>query len=343
MLFQLTCEITVGALVFDFVHEVKIESSWQKFTDTCTITLPRKIRVLAAGAVQELPDLISVGDAVRVRYGYDGALREEFTGYVSALKPGTPFSIECEDAMWQLKRKTLSKAWRAVSLRELLQFVLDENGLDFPIQELGSLNLGKYTINRATGAQVFESLKTQFGLRCFFRAGVLVAGDPYQAQGKATAYTYGFTRNIISSDLTYTLAEDVALRFHGISYLKGGKKIEIDEGGSTKTPPAKDPAGQAVTAFSKGVPAGELRTITAVGLTEAELRAYVQKEAARLRFDGYRGSLTAFGVPAAEHGDVAVLTDPDYPERAGSYYVDAVTKTFGVGGSRRVLKLGPKA
>lgn len=343
-MFKLACKITVGELVFDFVHDVKIESTWQRFTDTCTITMPRKIRVLRAGTVQELPDLISVGDAVEVQYGYDGALRTEFTGFVSALKPGTPFQIECEDQMWQLKRRMLSKAWRTVTLRQLLQYVLDENGLSYPISELGALSLGKYTISKATGAQVFDALKTQFGIRCFFRAGTLVAGNPYQAQGAAVVHRYAFGGNIIKTDdLTYTLADDVAIRFHGISYLKGGKKIEIDEGGSTKTGKKKGETGQTVNAFSKGVPAGELRTITAVGLTEPELRAYVRKEADRLRFDGYRGGLTAFGVPTAEHGDIAQITDPTYPERAGSYYIDSVTKVFGVAGSRRTLKLGPRA
>jgi hypothetical protein len=341
-------KIQIGALQpIDFVHEVKIESTWKKFTDTCTITLPRKIRVLQAGAIKELPDLISVGDAVQVDYGYDGELRREFIGYVSAIKPGTPFQIECEDAMWLLKRKQLSKAWRSVSLLELLKYVLQENGLsDVPVLELGTLSLGKYTIAKATGAQVFDSLKSQFGISCFFRNGTLVAGDPYQATGKPQELKYQFsgpTGNIISPDLTYTLADDVALRFHGISYLKGGKKIEVDEGGSTKTGKVKGDTGTTATAFSKGLPAGELRTISAVGLNEAELRAYVKKEAARLRFDGYRGGFTSFGLPAAEHGAIAVLTDPVYPERAGAYFIDEVVKTFGVGGSRRTIKLGPKA
>ncbi|MDF7809908.1 hypothetical protein [Hymenobacter sp. YC55] len=337
-------KIEIGALQpIDFVHELKIVSTWQRFTDTCTITLPRKIRVLQAGAVKDLPDLLSVGDAVNISYGYDGVIRPEFSGFISAIKPGTPFQIECEDQMWQLKRKPLSKAWRAVTLRQLLQYVLDENGLSYPIQELGELALGKYTITKATGAQVFDSLKTQFGIRCFFRGGVLVAGNPYPAAGKAVEHRYGFTQNIISSDLTYTLADDVAIRFHGISHLKGGKKIEIDEGGSTKTGKVKGETGQVVNAFSKGVPAGEIRTINAVGLTETELRAYVKAEAARLRFDGYRGGFTTFGNPPAEHGDVAVLSDPDYPERAGAYSIDEVVKTFGVGGSRRQIKLGPKA
>lgn len=341
-------KIQIGSLQpIDFVHQLEIKSTWQKFTDTCTITMPRKIRVLQAGAVKDLPDLISVGDQVSISYGYDGELRPEFSGYVSAIKPGAPFQIECEDQMWLLKRKPMSKAFRAVTLRQLLQYVLEENELgSIKIHELGELSLGKYTITKATGAQVFDALKSQFGIRCFFRQGVLVAGDPYQATGNPVEHKYCFSGqkgNIISSDLAYTLADDVAIRFHGISYLKGGKKIEVDEGGSTKTGKLKGETGQTVNAFSKGVPAGELRTISAIGLNEAQLRAFVQSEAKRLRFDGYKGGLTSFGLPAAEHGDIAVLSDPDYPEREGSYFIDEVVKTFGVGGSRRVIKLGPKA
>jgi hypothetical protein len=343
-------QIQIGSLpVIDFVHELKIESGWQKFTDTCSITLPRNVQAIRAGAVKNLADLISVGDAVQVSYGYDGNMRSEFAGYVASVKPGTPFTVDCEDAMWLLKRRQLSMAWRSVTLHQLLQFVLDKNGLgSIPIQELGSLVLGKYTVNQATGAQIFDSLKRQFGLSVFFRNGTLVAGDPYQVHGSPTVHRFGFRQNIIDSDLAYTRAEDVALHFQGISYLPGGKKIVVDEGGATKQ--GKQPhkkgapvaaASQVVNSFSHG--AGELRTISAVGLDEAQLRAFVASEAKRLRFDGYRGSLTGFGLPATEHGDIVHLTDPDYPEREGEYYIDKVVKTFGVGGSRRITSIGPKA
>jgi hypothetical protein len=343
-------QIQIGSLpVIDFVHELRIESSWQKFTDTCSITLPRNVQAIRAGAVKNLADLISVGDAVSVAYGYDGNIRPEFAGYVSAVKPGTPFTVECEDAMWLLKRRQLSMAWRSVTLRELLQFVLDKNGLSaIPIQELGALVLGKYTVSQATGAQIFDSLKRQFGIFCFFRAGTLVAGDPYKLHGSPTVHKFGFRQNIISSDLTYTRKEDIAIHFQGISYLPGGKKIVVDEGGAVKQGKAPHKKGapvaaasQVVNSFSHG--AGELRTISAVGLNEAQLRAFVASEAKRLRFDGYRGSLTGFGLPATEHGDIAQIADPDYPEREGQYAIDKVLKTFGVNGSRRINYIGPKA
>jgi hypothetical protein len=350
-MYALNCAIQIGNLpVFDFVHEVKIESTWKKFTDTCTITLPRKILISKAGISTRLQDLISVGDKVVVRYGYDGELRQEFAGFVAELKPGTPFEIRCEDAMWLFKRGSMSKAWRSVELRELLRYVLDFYGLDYPIQELGSLTLGKYTIAKATGAQVFDSLKKQFGISCFFRNGTLVAGDPYQAGKSATRHKYGFRQNIIDAEeLVFTAAQDVALHFRGISYQKDGKKIVVDESGYVQNGTIKLAKGAPkvekpnATGLGGGIGKGELRTITAVNLNEEQLRAFVRQEAQRLRYSGYRGSLLSFGVPAAEHGDIAVISDPDYPERAGEYFIDGVSKTFGVGGSRRKLLIGPLA
>ena len=337
--------IQIGGLKpITVIHELEIESAWAKFTDTATITLPRNLNVLHAGVKTALPDLISVGDAVSIRYGYDGQLRTEFTGYVSELKPGTPFQIKCEDQMWALKRAALpSMAWRSVTLRQLLEYVRDQAGLAVDIRELGSLMVGKYLINQATGAQVFDDLKKRFGLNCFFRAGVLVAGQPYDV-ATATRHGYGFRQNIIESDLAYTSAADVALHFRATSTQPDGKKITVDAAGVVKTKKVKGATGITVSALSGGVAKGELRTlIGAPGLNAHQLLAWVEKEAARLQFDGYRGGLTSFGLPAAEHGDIATITDPDYPERAGSYYIDSVTKSFGVNGSRRKLKLGPKA
>lgn len=337
--------IQIGALrPITVVHEVEVESAWAKFTDTATITLPRNLNVLHANVKTPLPDLIRVGDTVTIRYGYDGNLRTEFTGYVSELKPGTPFQVKCEDQMWALKRQALpSKSWRSLSLRELMEYVRDQAGLRYDIHLVGELQVGKYLINQATGAQVFDDLKKRFGLNCFFRAGMLWASQPYD-KATATVHRYGFRQNIIESDLAYTKAEDIALHFRATSTQPDGKKIQVDASGVVKTKKAAGDTTVLVTALSAGIAKGELRTLIGPpGLKTAQLLAWVNQEAARLRFDGYRGGLTSFGLPVAEHGDIAAITDPDYPERAGSYYIDAVTKTFGVNGSRRKLKLGPKA
>ena len=72
----------------------------------------------------------------------------------------------------------------------------------------------------------------------------------------------------------------------------------------------------------------------------------------RLKVDGYRGGMTTFGYPQCEHGDVANLSGTSTPliigesslqDHDGAYFIDEVHKTFGMGGYRRIVTLGPKA
>ncbi|RZK31036.1 MAG: hypothetical protein EOO63_05165 [Hymenobacter sp.] len=322
---RLTCSIEIGGLeALTFVSEVSIESSWQTLTDTCTIRLPRKALVSKA---RSLPDAIKVGNPVKVRYGYDGDLRTEFAGYVVGVKTGPPAEIQCQDEMYLLKRKPLTHAWASVSLQTVLEYIRQHSGLSFEIQTLGETDLGKFTINQATGAQVLDSLRKDYGIRCWFRGGVLIAGDPYQAKGKATVHLLTFRQNVVSDDLLYTRAEDIRLKVRAFSHVPGKRK------GSRHL--LKAESGDQLD--------GELRTLHFVGVQQKDLQARADAEIARLRFDGYRGTVTSFGVPAVEHGDVVEIRDPDYPERAGQFSVDKVSKSFGTRGSRRVITLGPKA
>jgi hypothetical protein len=311
---RLKCDIRIGSLRFDYVNDISIESSWKNFTDTCTITLPRNLKLRD----KQLPQIIKVGDSVTVSFGYNDKLREEFTGFVSALKPGTPFQVICEDAMWQFKRKALTKQWSNVSLQEVVNYIMQQNGVSYPVRAVKS-NLGKFTILKATGSQVFDELRKAYGLYSFFRNGELIIGLPYDPD-RATKHKYEFKRNIIDADLQYAAADDLPIKVKAISNQPDGKKRTFETPGE-----------------------GAIRTMNFYNLSQSELEAAADRELKRLKFDGYRGSLSAFGVPAVEHGDIAQITDPDYPERSGSYYIDAVTKSFGVGGNRRKVTLGPKA
>ncbi len=357
-MFNLACEISIGTLpAFDFVHEVKVESTWQKFTDTATITLPRKLKVLQQGAAVGLPDLVRVGAPVVIRYGYDGALHPEFTGVVSAVKPGAPFTVECEDFMWYFKRKQMkSISWRSVTLRQLLTYIQGQYQDDFPgggfdFKIIGETNLGKYAINQATAAQVFDDLKKRMLLKFFFRDGVLIANHPYEPGAKRHRYDFSGPRgNVIESDLAFVLANDLAVHFKGNSAQPDGTKLAFDYDPRAdvvhlQRPLLKGAPPTVSKASGKATAKGELRTLLVPpGLTGKELEAAVRSAAGHICFDGYRGDgLLTFGRPVANHGDIAELHDPEYPERAGSYYIDGVTKTFGVGGSRRKIKLGPKA
>ncbi|OON67810.1 hypothetical protein [Hymenobacter sp. CRA2] len=319
---HLDCKITFDEkLTVDFVHAIDIESSWQTLTDTCTIKLPRNVHNLNRQG--QLPGAIKVGARVRVEYGY-GAVRPEFTGYVVGVKEGPPCEIQCEDDMWLLKRKPLTKSWRQVTLQQLLEYVRSQSGQHFAIQTLGSTNLGRFAANQETGAQLLDRLRKDFGLFCFFRAGVLVAGDPYQALKTAPRHTLAFRRNVISNDLQYTAAENIRLKVRCISHLasrgKGRQRIVKEFGDQD----------------------GELRTFNFADVPADELIKRGKAELAHLRFTGYRGTITTFGEPLVEHGHVVQVQDPDYTDRDGYYSVNKVVKSFGVSGSRRVITLGPK-
>jgi len=320
---RLCCQLTIGPLALDFVNDITIESSWKDLTDTCTLRIPRQVLVLGR---QLLPDVVKVGDRVVVRYGYDDQLRTEFSGYVVGVKTGPPVEIQCEDDMYLLKRKPMTQSWRDVSLQTLLEYVRAQHGLSFPIQVLGAAGLGKFTINQATGAEVFDALRKDYGIRCFFRAGTLVAGDPYKALDTAPRHAIAMQGNVVSHDLQYVRAQDVRIKVRAISHIEGkkkGRKRIVKEFGDKLD--------------------GELRTLNFVGVSEADLIQRGEAELKRLRFDGYRGTVTTFGIPLVEHGDVVTIQDGDYPERAGDFAVDKVSKSFGTGGSRRTLTLGPKA
>lgn len=362
-MFTLNCEIFIGPLpAIEFVHELTIESGWQKFTDTAKIQLPRKIKVIRDGALTKLQDVILVGDPVTIRYGYDGQLRTEFTGVVSALKPGTPFTVECEDQMWYLKRRQMSMSWRNVTLRELLTYIQGQYADDFPPRGfdfviIGETPIGKYQINQATAAQVFDDLKKRMRLNFFFRDGVLVANHPYQKGAPRHRYDFSGQRgNVIESDLAFVKASDLAIEFKGTSSQPDGKKVTFTYDPRAdvvriEQPQARrhkgDPLPTPTVSLGSGraTAKGELRTLLVPpGLNGKALEAKVREAAGLISFDGYRGDgLLTFGRPLANHGDIAELHDPEYPKRAGSYYIDAVTKTFGMGGSRRKIKLGPKA
>ncbi len=340
------CLLTIGRLTLDFVHEVRINSSWRDLTDTCTIQLPRNLRVRdpQTNSFVNLEDVVRVGDPVRVTYGYgprvdNKPLRTEFEGYVTEIKPGPPVEIACQDEMYFLKKVSLpSKSWAQVTTAEVAKYVRDASKRTFEVQLLGSepVNLGKFSINKETGAKVFGRLRDEYQLHCFFRNKKLIIGDPYQARAadRPPRHQLKFGQNIISNDLQYLQAADVQVQVQADSLLTNTKRTRDKI--TVLLPPN--------AATDDDAPSGEVRRYKFVNLTAAQLRARAEAILARLKYTGYTGTVTTFGTPAIEHGDEVHLDDTGsaYPKGGATFSVDKVEKTFGTNGSRRVVTLGPR-
>jgi hypothetical protein len=295
------------ALVFNFAKEVEIETSRSALTNTCKITLPRKLKVLKG----DINAFLKRGSKVEVELGYAPELRTEFRGYIARVGAKVPVVIECEDEMWNLKQTSFSKAWKNATLREVVSFIYRGPA------KVADLQLGNFVIDRKNAAQVLESL-TQYHLQAYFQQdGILRVDFAGYLSSSAPRATFDFNRNVISNDLEYVRKDDVRLRVKGISRLANGEKIE----------------------YKVGDEDGDERVLTYKNLNQEALHTIVKRDFETLKKDGYRNGFETFGIPYTEPGYLAELTDPEYPERNGSYLIEAVTIKMGTDGFRRTNKL----
>lgn len=318
-MFVLSSHIIIGDLVFDFVNSVEINSSWNTLTDTATVTLPANVKVLKKGKKEPLNALkiseyIKIGDVVTIALGYDENLSTIFKGYVTKLTTKIPIEIECEDEMFQLKQSNIIDSGRKASLSDIMAKYFNKyetNILD--------VDLGKYSIDNLSQAQLLEQLKKDFGLHSFFRKDVLNVGTIHDVN-IANTVSFTLNHNVVSEDLEYTKAEDMRIAVKAISNNENGTKTTIELGD-------KD---------------GETRTLNFYNLSEKELKATAQREMERLKYDGWRGSFTAFGLPLVRQGDIIELKTEKDSDKQGKYWCDAVTYEFGLNGFRQVITLGAK-
>jgi len=309
-MYKLSSFIEIGNLVFDWVNEVAIESSFKSLTDTCVIKFPRNLNLRS----KSIKDLISKGDKVIVKLGYDDVLNTEFEGYVAGVKPNVPLEISCEDEMYKLKTGSLKKSWRNVNLSEVIKFITPSYTTDIYEAELGS-----FSINNETPAQVLMRIKDTYGLYSYFKDKVLVCGKVYSLISNKE-HAYHFQQNIISHSLEYRKKDELKIKVKAISTSGDNSKIEVEVGD-------KD---------------GEEHTLNFYKLSKTELEKRAREEMIKLGYDGYKGTFTSFGIPQAKHGDKAILSDAEYKERSGSYAIFGVKTTFGISGFRREIELGQK-
>lgn len=305
----MTCNIIIGNWEFDYCHKVEIKTSWKTLTDTCTIHLPN---------VQGTLDTkIKVGDEVIVRLGYDGVLSEDFRGYVARVKPASPMVIECQDEMWKLKQQTVSHSWKSASLEEVLKFLVPHAQVKVP-----GITLSPFRLDKVTKAQALEKIKEEYGLCVFFRGPELYIGLPYGIDEEPFEFRYHMQKNVASfGSLEYRRKEDVRVKVKAISLLPNNTKHEVEVGDSD----------------------GEQHTLHFYNLTKEELKQQAEAKIDLLKFDGYKGSFTAFGQPNAQHSGIAKLKDDTYQDRGGDYFIDAVSIAYGPDGYRRELELGKRA
>lgn len=315
-MYRLTAKIEIaGAKTWqlDKVTEVEITLDTEQLTDTCKITLPKRIKW---DGVADIP--VRRGDAVKVWLGYDDDLQLAFTGYIRDVGFKTPIVLTCEDEMFKLKQQaTVKKAYKSVSIETLLK----DQDISYKLNVMGEQSLGQYRVTADTVASLLGHLHEN-GIRSFFRyengEPVLYCGVLFEREESPTQ-VFATGVNIISDQsLEQQQAENIRLRVKAISLMPNNKKIKVEVGDAD----------------------GEHRTLHTYNKTESELKAWAEQEIKRLKRDGLKGSFTTFGAKLVDKlTAIGIKIDG---EKKGVYQVKKNVIKYGTSGFRQEITLGAR-
>ena len=306
------------AVVLKTVSSFTVESSWQNLTDTAQIVIAKKLFFEEKGRVF---DLIKRGDPVIIEGGYNGEYIKEFQGFVSEILDDMPVVLKCEDNMYILKRTTVNKAFPIMKLGSFLKSVVPAQ---FKINAMDE-EIPAKVWSRMTVAQILNYMKDTYNVYSYFVGDTLVSGKIYTDNPNTEIVKYslfGANCNVIKNDLKYIRKEDIQLQIMMKHLDVAGKIIHVLVGDNE----------------------GETQTFFTSTANVEQMKIEGKKILDTLKIDGYNGNITGFAIPFVKHGYTANILNKEYPEREGSYYVNAVTTTFeNAGAYHRMIKLGKSA
>lgn len=321
-MFILDGKATIGNFTFNSVHEIEITKSVEELSDTAIIKLPTRFKVRQNGSQQFTEDAIKVGDKVVITLAYERKYSGvEFTGYVKKISPKIPLEIHCEDALWVLRRKNITKSWEGTTMKEILQEVVKGTSVELA-GNIPNIKLDKWVIRNANGAQVLESLKKDLLMTIFINdEGKLYCGLQ-QLTNIGQTVVYDLNYNLVENNLEFKSKEDRRIKVN-FEYI--------------------DPTTNKRKSIEVGDPDGEQRSFkTSVISDVKQLEKMALSEIEKLKYDGFDGDITSFLIPYATRGMKAKIIDKEHPNREGNYFIKKVVTTFGAGGARRKVSIGNK-
>lgn len=306
--------IEIGDYLFNHAHRVEIQQDRRTLTDTCTLQMPLKYKQ------EQLNKAIKIGDKVKVYLAYDKQFRElpHFEGYVSAKQPGYPFTINCQDAMWLLKKaKVKGKTFVKADIKTIVQYLAPNAAVETP-----KMQIEQYIVDGSTPvSKHLEKLHTTFGFDVYFRHAKLYVGLPLQdraTQGKRVAYD--LQKTVVNNSLKYVTKENTRARIKAITTLADGSKKEYTAGDGN----------------------GRANTMQIPGISLEALKILATERLKEQRYNGLQGNITAYGLPYVEQGWIADIED-EWWGLKGAYFINAVTTTSGLDGFRNIVEIGRSA
>lgn len=325
------CNIALGKINVNSCNEVIIVESLDELTTTCTLKLAKAIVVKSKDYQnQPIENYITPGMPVKIQLGYNGELNMEFNGYVArGVRTSMPLEIQCEDEMYMLKRsKVTAKAWQNANLTDIIAHIAPGYKTDVLDIQLGKFIIGMPSA--PTACEVLEALRQEFGIQSYFRYENDI---PVLVSGKPNLYTLEHVKNTYGLTVLYHMQRNVA-DFGSLEYVSSSdRKIRMDYKSRLSN-------GKVLSSTFTGDADGETHSITFVGLTQAQIDAWAKEDYAKAKIDGYKGSITGFGLPVCRAGQSCMIVDKVYEDRKSTHLVNKVEVNFSNNGFRRIATIG---
>jgi len=328
---------------FDFITDVEITSGWDVFTDTAKVTIPKRLQYRRDGVATEYiaagdNPIFKRGDKITISVGYHSnpvfegkpAFHEAFTGWITEVSPKRPMVILCEDHMYKLKQTMISEyeSDGPIDLNTLLTALKGvADGFPTEITEIKTVNMnvGEAVLSNMSYAKFLDYLKRTYGLLSYLRGSTLYCGFANITQSETDAEllpnTYvgiEFGKDIIrSNNLNYKRKEDIRIKLTAYSILEDDSRLTSE----------------------KGDEYGDARNLYYYNIDQEALDKIASESVDKFKYDGFRGSMTIFGVPQVKHGYAVVIKNEDVPDQQGIYLVRQVKTSHGTSGSRQEIYL----
>ncbi|MBL7813405.1 MAG: hypothetical protein JNL70_00265 [Saprospiraceae bacterium] len=313
-MFRLTSNINIAdRWRFKGMVSVEVVSSWDQLTDTATLTVPKKINWQGEPLVFSNNPILKKGNPLSIEMGLNYRNAEWFKGYITAIHAGKEVTVDCQDAMFLLKKGTFTKAYEKAKLSQILRDMMPAS---VPYEVVADYDFGQLRISNATPAQVLEQLRQDYFVRSFFRDGKLYAGLAVVPKLQQTHRL----KWVIDNNLEYINKDEVKILIKGVIMDAKNKKETIEVGD-------KD---------------GEVRTFHQYNISKTEMKRLCEQELERLKYSGFRGSFTTFIEPYINHGDVVYLPELYDVDTEGGYLVKKVTRSFDGTKARQNVELERK-
>jgi hypothetical protein len=326
-MFRIVCRVIIeqqgngrnDTFTFANVSKVSVSRSYDKQTQTASVTLPRNVNYNKKNIYEGANAIMRRGDKIKIIAAYFPNETVIFTGYISKINNNVPVELLCEDEMFLLKQAiSPNLSFKSVDLNTFIGKML--TNINVPYKVDLTAQLGQIRLQEVSIGKVLQVLRDQYGLYSFFKNGVLRVGLPFYKE-EAMKAVFLFEKMVKEGmNLMYLKKDDVKVLVKGI----------IIKNGTSEKP----------ITYPKGATEGDIRTVFQYGGTKADLDLKCNSFLEQANYTGYYGSFKTFLEPLVVPGDYAVVDSWKYPERKGKYLIKSVTTEVSVtDGGKQTIEL----